>query len=318
MWKGKYVFNVMKDIRGNEMHTTLKYILFTGIVCSIGAFAYAAEPIKFLPMAPIYVDGKGAGIKQPESVSCRGNSLVVADTGNGKLLRYTITGETWTPGADIILSQLPYPIRVALNSKGEIYALDGKLRRIGRVSPSGEFMGYVTPTGDVQGTIVPRSIRLDRSDNLYLLDVSSARVLVLDPSGKIQREIPFPKEYGFFSDLSVDGNGNIYLVDSVMKRVFSVGKNSSAISPLPEGLNGEVDFPVAIETDSRGTIFLVDQNGGGIVIVGKDGSFQSRRLSMGWKDGFLRFPTQMCISETGNVFIADRGNNRIEAFLIKE
>ena len=63
---------------------------------------------------------------------------------------------------------------------------------------------------------------------------------------------------------------------------------------------------------------MVDQNGGGIVIVGKDGSFQSRRLSMGWKDGFLRFPTQMCISETGNVFIADRGNNRIEAFLIKE
>jgi hypothetical protein len=207
---------------------------------------------------------------------------------------------------------------VDVNSKGEIFALDGKSRRIGRVAASGDFLGYVAPAGEGQGIIVPRSFRIDRSDNLYILDVYSARVLVLDPSGKIQREIPFPKEYGFFSDLSVDAGGNILLLDSVGKRVFKIAKNSSITAPLSENLKEEVYFPTAIATDKQGTIFLVDQNGSGIVILGPDGTFRGRRLSMGWKDGYLRYPAQMCITENGTAFIADRGNNRVEAFLVTE
>jgi sugar lactone lactonase YvrE len=269
-------------------------------------------------MAPIYVDGKGAGIRQPEGVACRGNALVVADTGNGRLLRYTIAGENWTPGGEVVLSQLPSPIRVDVNSKGEILALDGSSRKIARIASSGEFLGYVAPAGEVQGAIVPRSIRLDGQDNLYLLDVFSARVLVLDPSGKVQREIPFPKGYGFLSDLAVDAGGNVYLLDSVRKRVYKVAKNSSEAIPLTGSLQEEAYFPTSIATDKQGTIFLVDQNGSGVVILGPDGSFRGRRLSMGWKEGFLRYPAQMCITENGTAFIADRGNNRVDGFLITE
>lgn len=300
------------------MQKPLKILLFAAMILAIGAGADAAEAIKFKLMAPIYVDGKGAGIKQPEDVSCKGNSLLVADTGNGRLLRYAITGTAWTPGAEIALPQLPYPIRVDVNSKGEIFALDGKLRRIARVSPAGEFQGYVDPAGDLQGTVVPRSFRIDKNDNLIVLDVFSARILVLDPSGKMQQQIPFPKEYGFFSDLTVDAGGNIFLIDSVQGRLFSAAKNSQVITPLSGSIKDEVYFPTAIAIDNRGTIFLVDQNGGGIVIVGPDGTFRGRRLSMGWKDGFLRYPSHMCINENGNVFIADRGNNRVEAFLITD
>ena len=300
------------------MRSALKHILLVSMSLAIGGASHAAEPVKFKMMAPLYVDGKGAGIRQPEGVSCRGNSLLVADTGNGRILQYTIAGNAWTPGAEIALPQVPYPIRVDMNSKGEIFALDGKLRRIARIAASGEFQGYVAPAGEIQGTVMPRSFRIDRNDNLFILDVFSARVLVLDPSGKVQREIPFPKDYGFFSDLAVDSGGNILLVDSVRKRVFTAAKNSSSISPLSENLKEEVLFPTSIATDSKGTIFLVDQNGSGILILGQDGSFRGRRLSMGWKEGFLRFPAQMCINEAGNAFIADRGNNRVETFLITE
>ena len=176
------------------MRSALKYIFSASMSLAVVAGSHAAEPLKLKMMAPIYVDGKGAGIKQPEGVSCRGNALVVADTGNGRLLRYTIAGDNWTPSGEIVLAQLPFPTRVDVNSKGEIFALDGKSRRIVRVAASGDFLGYVASVGDVQGAVVPRSFRIDRNDNLYLLDVSSARVLVMDPSGKIQREIPFPKE----------------------------------------------------------------------------------------------------------------------------
>jgi sugar lactone lactonase YvrE len=300
------------------MRSAMKQIMIASMILAAATGSQAAEPLKFRQMAPIYVDGKGAGIRQPEGVACRGNALVVADTGNGRLLRYTLAGESWTPGGEIVLPQLPSPIRVDVNSKGEIFALDGQSRKIARVAASGEFLGYVAPIGEVQGAIVPRSFRIDRDDNLYLLDVLSARVLVMDPSGKILREIPFPKEYGFFSDLAVDPGGSILLLDSVRKRVFRVAKNSPGIAPLTESLKEEAYFPVAIVTDKQGTIYLVDQNGSGVVILGQDGSFRGRRLSMGWKEGFLRYPAQMCITENGAAFIADRGNNRVDGFLITD
>lgn len=300
------------------MRSAMKQIMIASMILAAAIGSQAAEPLKFRQVAPIYVDGKGAGIRQPEGVACRGNALVVADTGNGRLLRYTIAGESWTPGGEIVLPQLPSPIRVDVNSKGEIFALDGQSRKIARVAVSGEFLGYVATPGEVQGTIVPRSFRIDRDDNLYILDVLSARVLMLDPSGKILREIPFPKEYGFFSDLAVDPGGSILLLDSVRKRVFKVAKNSLSAVPLTESLKEEAYFPVAIATDKQGTIFLVDQNGSGVVILGQDGTFRGRRLSMGWKEGFLRYPAEMCVTENGTAFIADRGNSRVAGFLITE
>lgn len=300
------------------MRRAMKNILFTSLILSVAAGSHAAEPVKFRQMAPIYVDGKGAGIRQPEGVACRGNALVVADTGNGRLLRYAIAGDTWTPGGEVVLPQLPSPIRVDVNSKGEIFALDGSSRKIVRVAPTGEFLGYFTPTGGVHGSVEPRSLRVDRDDNVYLLDVSAARILVLDPSGKVQREISFPKGYGFLSDLAVDAGGNVYLLDSVRKRVYKVAKNSAEATPLTGTLKEEAYFPTSIAIDKQGTIFLVDQNGSGVVILGADGSFRGRRLSMGWKEGFLRYPAQMCVTENGTAFIADRGNNRVDGFLITE
>jgi sugar lactone lactonase YvrE len=300
------------------MRNVLNAIVFAAASLAISAGAYAAEAVKLKLMAPIYVDGKGAGIKQPEGVSCREDSVLIADTGNGRILRYAYAGGNWTPGVEIVLPQVSYPIRVEANSKGDIFVLDGKLRRIARIAPTGEFQGYVDPTGEMQGTVVPRSFRIDKNDNLIVLDVFSARVLVLEPSGKIQRQIPFPKEYGFFSDLAVDAGGNIFLIDSIQKKVFAAAKNSQSVTPLSDSLNEEALFPTSIAIDKRGSIFLVDQNGSGVLIVGQDGSFRGRRLGMGWKEGFLRYPSQLCITENGNVFIADRGNNRIEAFLISE
>jgi hypothetical protein len=34
-------------------------------------------------------------------------------------------------------------------------------------------------------------------------------------------------------------------------------------------------------------IYIVDENGDGIVVLGRDGSFVGRQLSMGWNEGLL-------------------------------
>ena len=58
------------------------------------------------------------------------------------------------------------------------------------------------------------------------------------------------------------------------------------------------------------------ENGSGIVILGQDGSFHGRQLSMGWTEGLLYFPSQMCVNDKGEVFIADRGNSRVQIFTL--
>ncbi len=282
------------------------------------AGAHAAGALKLKPIVSGYVDGKGAGLRQPEGVGYDGKSLVVvADTGNGRLVEYSLHGESLTPGADISIPQLPYPIRVQVAPNGEILALDGKLRKIARLSPSGEFRGYVEPSG-VPGDrpVVPRSFRVGPEGNLYVLDVLSGRVLQLDPSGKFLRGIPFPEGYGFLSDLDVDTGGNLYLVDSVGRKVFTAPKDNAVVVPLTGGLGEDLDFPTSIALDERGDILLADENGSGIVVIGRDGSYRGRQLAMGWKEGMLRYPSQICAARDGNVIVADRGNNRIQVFRI--
>lgn len=280
--------------------------------------SFSAETIKFKYLQSIYKDEKGGSLKQPEGVAFNEKSLlIVGDTGNDRLLRYTFQENSLKLGTEIKTPQLSNPIRVQINSKGEIFALDGMKRRVIRLTPDGSFKGYIDGEG-IQSppTFVPRSFKIDRNDNIYLLDIFSARVLVLDQEGKYQKQIPFPQEYGFFSDITVDSKGNILLIDCVKSMVFSVMKDSNNFSPLTKSLREYLNFPTSIATDNRGTIYIVDQNGGGIVILGNDGSFLSRQLSMGWNEGFLNYPSQMCLNENGVVFIADRGNHRVQIFTL--
>jgi len=280
------------------------------------AWSFGAEGVKLKYVASTYADASGGGIRQPEGVACNNTSLfIVADTGNGRLLSCSVQGGTIRPGTEIKISELSYPVWVKMNSKGDIFTLDGKKRRILRLNPDGAFKGYLDPVGaPAPATMVPRSFSIDHNDNIYVLDVFSERVLLLDPEGKYLGQIAFPKEYGFFSDITVDAKNTIFLVDSVQATVWSAPKNAPGFTPLTKSLREYMDFPVGITTDGRGTMFITDRNGGGIVILGQDGSFHSRQLRKGSTEGLVNYPSQMCINDKGDIFIADRNNNRVQVF----
>lgn len=283
--------------------------------------SYSGASVGFRHVASIYSDNKDIGLKQPEGVACNGESfLIVADTGNGRLLRYIFQYNVLkTEAKEFKVPQLSYPVRTKINSKGEIFVLDGKQRRIIRLSPEGVFKGYLDPAGlSSPATYVPRSFTLDEKDNIYILDISSRRVIVLNPEGKYQRQIKFPKDYGFFSDITVDFKGSVLLIDSTNAVVFSAAKNSVKFSSFTEKLKQYMRFPTVITTDERGRIYLVDRNGSKIIILGQDGSFLSRLSAQGWKEGRLNHPSDMCINRKGDVFIADTSNNRIQIFTALE
>jgi sugar lactone lactonase YvrE len=266
----------------------------------------------------VYVDARGGGLKYPEGVACTDESFVVADTGNRRILRFTYQGESVTPDAEFPVPKAR-PMRLSLNSRGEVYFLDGRDRRIAILGTAGEKTRYLKPRSVPFSTeVVPKSFTIDRKDQIFLLDVLSENVLVLDAEGQYQRHIPFPEDYGFFSDLAVGPQDTVYLLDGVEAVVYAAARGEKAFSPLTEGLKDYMNFPTSLSLDDDGVLYLVDQFGSGLALVGQDGAFLGRELSLGWTEGGLYYPSQICISGNGTLFVADRNNSRIQLFSLGE
>ncbi len=130
----------------------------------------------------------------------------------------------------------------------------------------------------------------------------------------MQGELPLPKAAGFISDLTVDQAGTIYLLDSVNAAVYSAGKEEKEFKLLAKSLKEYMNFPTYLSADGRGGLYVVDRNGSGIVLIGTDGTFRGRQLTMGWKPGLLYYPSQIAFSGGDEALIADRDNSRVQVF----
>ncbi len=288
-------------------------ILMVALVLPVSTFG--AEPVRMKYALSVSFDEKGVGLKQPEGVACSKERLVVADTGNGRLVLYTMQNGEVKGGKEVKSPQMLYPQRVIMSSKGDLFVLDGRLRKILRFSQEGAYTGFFEPADlPTQGMIVPAGIGMDDGDNLYLLDILGGRVLVLSPEGKFQRQIAFPKEYGFMTDLAVEPKGTVFVIDGVKSAVYSNATDPGVLSQIGGTLKEDLKFPSNVTTDKRGSLYISDQNGGGIVVVGQDGQMRNRLFSLGWKEGAVRYPSQTCIDQDGVLFVTDRENNRIEEF----
>jgi sugar lactone lactonase YvrE len=284
------------------------------LAAAVLAFAAAgarAETIVLKHAATIVADSKEALLKAPEGVGCAGGALVVADTANGRLVLYGMKDGIPTGGTEVRAEKLVLPTRVQLDAGGGIWVLDWSSRRIARLDPKGAFQRWVELTG-TPAPVVPGGFKLD-GDALVVLDVAGRAVVVADGQGAMKRRVPLP-EKGTFTDVAVDRAGNLYAVDASGAAVWVADKAAQAFKPLTRDLGQFVSFPTYIVATNRGTLLLVDQNGSGIVLLGIDGSYQGRQLSMGVNEGLVYYPTQICMDADGVVAVADRNNNRVQLF----
>ena len=276
----------------------------------------AAENARFRHLISVYFDDQGGGLNRPEGVACdSAGQVVVGDTGNDRILRYTYGDKTVSGGSEIKIPELSAPSWIQLNSKGEIFALDGKQRSIVRLGPAGDFRGTLSFDGaPPPTTIVPKSFKIDSADQVYVLDVFSARVLVLNADGQYQKAMALPDDVGFISDLAIDFSGTVFLLDSINRRIYAADKDAGSFAPIGRDLAESLTTPPTYMTTSRGILFVVEGTGSSIVTLGRDGTFLARQLAMGWTEGMLNHPSQLCINERDEVFLADRDNSRIQNF----
>lgn len=260
----------------------------------------------------IYTDERRGRLEAPEGVACADDgTLIVADSGHGRLVKYTWRDGALDGGAEIKLPQLSYPTRIQLDGAGNLFVLDRKLRRIGRIDRAGRFAGYLDAGGEPPAA--PIAFKAGGA-RVYLLDAPGRRLLVVEPSGHVARAVGLP-DSGSFTDLALGTAGSVYAIDATTSTVWALDAGGSAFRRLTPSLEAQMRFPTDMASDGRGHLFVVDHGGGAIAVLGEDGSFQGRALSSGHADGLLSYPAQVCVTG-GFLFVADRGNSRVQVFEI--
>lgn len=220
-----------------------------------------------------------------------------------------------------------YPIAVAVDALGNVYVADGDNQRVQKFDGSGNFLGWwgkgsattgwhgtgslETPgsTGSGDGEFnYPYGIAVDASGNVYVSDCSNDRIQKFTSSGVFLGwwgkgnlttgwHAPGSLEYG------VSGNGD-----------------------------GELDYPFGLNVDSSGNVWVAEVNGHRIQMFTNTGVYLGwlgkGDLTTGWHvspsgeiagnsgngDGEFYFPYGVAVDASGNVYVADSDNFRIQKF----
>ena len=180
------------------------------------------------------------------------------------------------------------------------------------------------------------TLDVDRSGNVWVFercggnacDASTlSPILQFDPGGKFLRAFGAGL-FVFPHGIHVDRDGNVWVADASGKD----GKGHVVVKFSPEGKvlltlgkpgvagdsNDTFNRPSAVATARNGDIFLSDGHGGDsnarIMKFNKDGKFIKTWGTKGAGPGEFGELHGIALDSTGRVFVADRGNSRIQIF----
>ena len=155
-----------------------------------------------------------------------------------------------------------------------------------------------------------------------------APILEFDPSGRVVKSFGagmFLLPHGIFVDKK---NGNVWATDArgeggKGQQVFKFSPDGKLLMTLGKaGIAGEgpdtFNQPSAVLVAPNGNIFVADGHGptsnAQIVKFSADGKFIKAWGKHGKGPGEFEFPHSLAMASTGRMFVADRGNNRIQIF----
>ncbi len=287
---------------------------------AVACFAAVAIAVPVVAQEPIIETFAGGGGRDAEAeLAASPRGVAVDGSGNvyfvesSRIRKVDSSGVistfagTGTPGfggdgGSATSSLLSFPQGVAADGSGNVYIADTFNHRVRKVDSSGTIStfagtgmrGFGGDGGSATSSMLalPVGVAVDSSGNVYIVDWFNHRVRKVDSSGNITTFAgsgTFPHNAGFGGDggsatssllssprgVAVDGSGNVYIADRTNNRVRKV--------------------------DSSGTITTFA--GTGTSGFGGDGG--SATSSM------LALPVGVAVDGSGNVYIADQGNNRI-------
>lgn len=168
-----------------------------------------------------------------------------------------------------------------------------------------------------------------KKNRLY---VATARgVMIGDLKGNLLTSFGTPgKKPGQFdrpTGIAVDGDGNIYVSDSLNYRLQALSKDGefkwAVGSPIPQGqafargaIERKFSLPVGLTIDDKGYLYLMDAFSGEIYIFDRRGKEIARRGEWGSDEGQFYYPSGIAYLGNETFAVADKFNDRVQILRI--
>ena len=237
-------------------------------------------------------------------------NLYIADTGNHRIRKVDADGAISTvagtgtegfsgDGGPATAAQLRSPSGVATDDDGNLYIADTRNQRIRKVGVYGNISTAAGGMHVVDGNLVD--------------DIG-------DGGPAIEAQLIVPR------DVAADGEGNIYIADSMrIRRVDAAGNISTFAGTWPFGYSGDggpaaeaqLGPSLRVTADRTGNIYIADGDNDRIRKVDADGIITTVAGNGDIGDGGpataaqLRTPFGVAVDGASNIYIADRDDNRI-------
>jgi sugar lactone lactonase YvrE len=244
-------------------------------------------------------------------------------------------------------ARFSYPTGVATDSSGNVYVAEVGNGTIRKISPAGmvtTLAGLAGSVGSADGTaraarFHPTGVATDSSGNVYVADTFNHTIRKISPGGTVTtlaglagREgsadgTGSAAQFSYPNGVATDNGGNVYVADPGNHTIRKISP-AGAVTTLAghAGSSGSEDgagsarfhSPYGVATDSSGNVYVSDAADNTIRKISPAGAVTTLAGAPGSKGtadgiGAARFnePRGVAIDSSGNVFVADAGNDTI-------
>jgi DNA-binding beta-propeller fold protein YncE len=188
---------------------------------------------------------------------------------------------------------------VAVNSTGHVFVYSRTGERttvhgataaqLFEFGPDGAFIREIGK--DLYGFAFAHTVRIDGNDNIWVTDEGTNMIIKFNPAGRVTMVLGRREE----------------AAEPVAPR--------AANAPAPAAGWGSFNRPTDVTWDPQGNSFISDGYGNSRVVkVDKNGKWLTTWGERGSGQGQLNTPHSIAADAKGNIYVADRGNRRIQVF----